>query len=150
MVDIAAVKDWVESTQYNELLSYVKGKLNFRVGDEQVSEILLKHDVNKLDLAGVSLHNLSEFASRKEEFCKYLAVKFSIIKGTEDEQEGGGKDDKVLQELPFYKNFLNLHLIEFYILNVKPDFLDVYLKSIRIPNSKKYAVQLKKSFSLIK
>jgi hypothetical protein len=121
--------------------------VGFRVGDEPVSEILFKYDVNKLVLAGMSIQELSEAANRNVDFCKFLTAKFSIIKGTENDQEGGGQDDKVLEELPFYRNFLNLHLIEFYILSARPDFLDVYLKSIRIPNSKKYAAQLKRAFA---
>lgn len=149
MVDVAAVKQWIESAQYNQLMDLVKGELGFKVGDDQVAEILLKHDVNKMNLAGLSIQNLSECAHRNVEFCKYLSAKFSVINGSENEQEGGGEDDQVLEELPFYKNFLNLHLIEFCILNVKPDFLEIYLKSIRIPNSKKYAAQLKKLFSSI-
>lgn len=118
------------------------------VGSEPVSEILFKHDVNKLVLADMSIQELSDAASRNVDFCKYLTAKFSIVKGAENEQEGSGQDDKVLEGLPFYRNFLNLHLIEFYILSVRPDFLDVYLKSIRIPNSKKYAAQLRKAFAL--
>ena len=147
MVDVTAVRSWVESSRYSSLLDYVKNELSFNIGDEPVSEILYKHDVNKLVLAGMSIQELSEAASRNVDFCKYLAAKFSIIKGTENEQEGGGQDDKVLNELPFYRNFLNLHLIEFYILSNRPDFLDGYLKSIRIPNSRKYSVQLKKAFA---
>jgi hypothetical protein len=147
MVDVAAVRDWVESYRYSSLLDYVKNEVGFRVGDEPVSEILFKHDVNKLVLAGMSIQELSEAANRNVDFCKFLTAKFSIIKGTENDQEGGGQDDKVLEELPFYRNFLNLHLIEFYILSARPDFLDVYLKSIRIPNSKKYAAQLKRAFA---
>lgn len=147
MVDVAAVRSWVESSRYSSLLDYVKNELSFNVGDEPVSEILYKHDVNKLVLAGMSIQELSEAASRNVDFCKYLAAKVSIIKGTENEQEGGGQDDKVLNELPFYRNFLNLYLIEFYVLSNRPGFLDVYLKSIRIPNSRKYSVQLKKAFA---
>ena len=147
MVDVTAVRSWVESSRYSSLLDYVKNELSFNIGDEPVSEILYKHDVNKLVLAGMSIQELSEAASCNVVFCKYLGAKFSIIKGSENEQEGGGQNDKVLKELPFYRNFLNLHLIEFYILSNRPDFLEVYLKSIRIPNSRKYAVQLKKAFA---
>ena len=80
MLNVAAVRDWVESSRYSNLLDYVKSDMSLNVGDEPVSEILFKHDVNKLVLADMSIQELSDAASRNVDFCKYLTARFLLLK----------------------------------------------------------------------
>ncbi|PHN31629.1 hypothetical protein AO242_15000 [Pseudomonas sp. ICMP 561] len=75
------------------------------------------------------------------------------MEGTENQQEGKhseDEDDVLLETLPFYKNFLNIYLIELHLLKTKPEMLDSYLKKIRIPNAKQYAKQLRSVYESIR
>lgn len=149
MVESKQVRDWVESDIYDRLLRSVVRILNFNVNDEDVSDVLLKYDAMKFNAAEVQPFELSNIAEDADGFCRYISKKLKIIQGTENEQEGKhqeDEDDVVLAVNPFYRNFLNIYLLEFYILKNKPEDLDGYLKSIRIPNSKKYASQLRVAF----
>jgi hypothetical protein len=152
MVDIKDVRDWIGSDTYVELLEFVKTKRKVAINDEQVSEILLSHDVNKINAASVSIADLKKVAENKYQFVDFFSAKLKLINGTENEQEGKSEedeDDVVLAVHPFYKNFLNIYLIELSLLVSKPESLDSYLKTIRIPNSKKYASQLRVAYKSI-
>jgi hypothetical protein len=152
MVDIKDVRDWIGSDTYVELLDFLKTKRKVPVNDEQVAEVLLSHDVNKMNAASVSTADLKKVADNKHQFVDFFVAKLKLINGTENEQEGKCEDDDddvVLKVHPFYKNFLNIYLIELFLLISKPELLDSYLKAIRIPNSKKYANQLRVAYKSI-
>jgi len=149
MVDVSDVKNWVESTEYEKALAYVSRELGMLVNPEPIPDILLNYDVNKFKLAEVKPMDLLGFVSDEAGLCNYVRIKLKAISGTENEQEGKhakDEDDEVVETLPYYKNFLNVHLLELHFLQNRPDALDSYLKAIRIPNSKKYASQLRAVF----
>lgn len=152
MVDVNDVCDWIGSDAYVELLEFLRIGRKVAVNDEAVAEILLGHDVNKMNAASVSIADLKKVAENKHQFVDFFSAKLRLINGTENEQEGKCEeddDDVVLKVHPFYKNFLNIYLIELCLLVSKPELLDSYLKAIRIPNSKKYASQLRVAYKSI-
>lgn len=151
MVSADEVREWVSSEAYTSLLDLVAKELKVAINHEPVSDILLAHDVKKILAAESSIDELAAIANEKNFCLQYVARKWQIISGTEDLQEGHDDDepDVVLEKHPFYKNFLNIYLIEIYLLREKPESLEHYLKKIRIPQSKNYAKQLRDVYKAV-
>ncbi|NWE37260.1 hypothetical protein, partial [Pseudomonas gingeri] len=146
MASIPEVNNFIQSEPYEKLLAYVSSDLSLKVNPEPIPDVVLMHDVKKFDAAGVSVQDLLEIASEEMYVCQYVRKKLTAIAGSEQEQEGKhqeDEEDKILKVLPYYKNFLNIYLLELYFLREKPHELEGYIKAIRIPNAKKYASQLK-------
>ncbi|SET47965.1 hypothetical protein [Pseudomonas graminis] len=88
MVDVNDVCDWIGSDTYVELLEFLRIGRKVAVNDEAVAEILLGHDVNKMNAASVSIADLKKVAENKHQFVDFFSAKLRLINGTENEQEG--------------------------------------------------------------
>lgn len=152
MVSLQDARHWIEGEIYSSLLEHMVKNPKLPVSNKIVSDTLLEYDIENINAASAAINDLEEIASDKL-FCeRYVTEKLKSIEGTEDQQEGKhseDEDDVLLEILPFYKNFLNIYLIELYILKTKPEALDYYLKKIRIPNAKQYAKQLRSVYESI-
>lgn len=153
MVNLQEARHWIEGEIYSSLLEQMVQNPKLATNDKIVPDALLGYDIEDINAAGVTVKDLEVVASDKF-FCeKYVLAKLKSIEGTEDQQEGKhseDEDDVLLETLPFYKNFLNIYLIELHLLKTKPEMLDSYLKKIRIPNAKQYAKQLRSVYESIR
>lgn len=153
MVNLQEARHWIEGEVYSRLLEQMVQNPKLATNDKIVPDALLGYDIEDINAAGVTVKDLEEVASDML-FCqKYVLAKLKSIEGTEDQQEGKhseDEDDVLLETLPFYKNFLNIYLIELHLLKTKPEMLDSYLKKIRIPNAKQYAKQLRSVYESIR
>lgn len=146
MGKIEEVNSWVDSEGYTYLLSCLVEKLGLQIDHDSVPEVLLQFDADSLSLSGLETTQISHIAANPELVCNYVREKLKFLEGTEDEQEGMHPEDEksvIVEELPFYKNFLNSYLIELHFLIFHPERLEPYLKAIRIPKAKKYAKLLR-------
>ncbi|WP_347928403.1 hypothetical protein [Pseudomonas helvetica] len=143
MVNLEDVKSFVESNRYQTTLLDIKEHLNLDINEGQPSDNLFQYDANKINVANVEIEALERVIDQgKVSLAAFMEAKLSKLKQTAHEQEGNQGEDKIIKVLPFYKNFLIIYLLELYFLEYNPSGLDVYLKGIRIPNSKKYKDQL--------
>jgi hypothetical protein len=150
MIKVEEVSNWVNSKEYRCLLNCLVEKLGLQINDDAVPDILLQFDVDSLSLSRLEVTQISNIAGKTELVCNYVREKLKSLEGTEDEQEGMHPENEksvVIEELPFYKNFLNAYLIELHFLIFHPHGLEPYLKSTRIPKAKKYAKLLSDAFS---
>ncbi|AAY40016.1 MULTISPECIES: hypothetical protein [Pseudomonas] len=152
MISLQEVRDWVEGETYSSLLSHIALKLGLAVNEKRVSDILLEYDIENINAANATIEDLKKIANDKHLCELYILTKLKEIEGTENQQEGKHEEDEedtLVETLPFYRNFLNIYLLELYILKENPEALDSYLKKIRIPKSKLYAKQLRSIYELI-
>ncbi|MBF7142705.1 MULTISPECIES: hypothetical protein [Pseudomonas] len=146
MVNIVDVRNWIESELYVDALDYVARELNFKVNPQPPSDISLSRDVERFKMANIYPDDLVGVLFDKKFLCRYVGSKLKAIEGTEDVQANkhpSSEPDHIIETLPYYINFLNIHLVELYILKFDSGLLEKYIKLMRIPNSKQYALQLK-------
>ncbi|WP_095092445.1 hypothetical protein [Pseudomonas sp. Irchel 3A5] len=152
MVSLQNARSWIEGEIYSNLLEQMVQNLKLAVSDKVISDTLLEYDIENINAASATIKDLEEIASDTL-FCGiYVIAKLKGIEGTENQQEGRhseDEDDVLVETLPFYRNFLNIYLIELHILKSQPERLESYLKKIRIPNSKQYAKQLRSIYESI-
>jgi len=151
MVKADDVRTWVTDERYSSLLCGLTRNLNLEINSESAPDVLFQHDANKLNCVDLELHNLEMVACNSEVVCKYVSQKLKSL-GAVDEQEGKSSEDEedvVLETHAFYRNFLNIHLIELHFLEFDPAGLERYLKAIRIPGAKKYASQIEKIYQSV-
>ncbi|WP_144936391.1 hypothetical protein [Pseudomonas alabamensis] len=148
MVVVEDVKAWVNSVEYENLLRSVCEKLQVDVNRESQPDVIWQLDIKKLNLAELDIDDISAVAENHELVAGYVKEKLGSSEINSDEQEGGDSedDDDEVEVHAFYKNFLNLYLIELHILKFDPVGLERYLKLIRIPFAKKYAAQISKIY----
>lgn len=149
MVVVEDVKAWVNSVEYENLLRSVCEKLKINVNRESQPDVIWQLDIKKLNVAELDIDDISVVAENHELVAGYVKEKLRSSEINSDEQEGGDSDDDDDDEVEvhaFYKNFLNLYLIELHILKFDPVGLERYLKLIRIPFAKKYAAQISKIY----
>jgi hypothetical protein len=150
MVTEQEVRDFINSDLYSSLLGQICEIRNIAINEDEPSSVILNHDINKLNLSGFSFAEISGvLESDLLKFVTYVCLKFDAFLTAKDEQEGNDDEDEIVKVLPFYKNFLILYAIEFCFLETNVNGLDDYLKKIRVPNSKKYALKLKEIFSFL-
>lgn len=152
MGKIEEINSWIDSEDYIYLLSCLVKKLGLQIDHDSAPEVLLQFDADSLSLSGLEITQISHIAANTELVCNYVREKLESLEGTEDEQEGMHPEDEksvIVEELPFYKNFLNSYLIELHFLIFHPERLEPYLKAIRIPKAKKYAKLLSDVYSRI-
>lgn len=148
MVTSSEVHEFIGSDSYHSLLARVKDICNFEVNDEAPPDIVFEHDASKINKANLTINELRWIVENDEnKFINFVKLKFDEVFPDSHEQEGNDDKDILIKIMPFYKNFLMIYLLEFYLLKNKPSELDSYLKLIRIPHSKKYSSQLKKIYS---
>lgn len=152
MVSADNVRNWVDADLYMDLLGDVAGALRLPINAGVIPDVIFQHDANKFNAANLEPADLNVLASDIELVRKYVGAKLKLLGESAEEQEGRGpedEDDVVLEVHPFYKNFLNIYLIELHFLRFNPDGLERYLKAVRIPGAKKYAVQISKMHAAI-
>jgi len=145
MISIENVRAWVEADGYVNLLEGVAEPLRLSVSSGVIPDVILQHDANKFKAAHLDPADLSVIASNIHLVRKYVSAKLQALGGSADEQEGRSPEDEgdlVLKTHPFYRNFLNIYLIELHFLIYNPGALEGYLKAVRVPGAKKYAAQL--------
>jgi hypothetical protein len=150
------IKKFIESELYNDLIKQIKEVSKIEV-QSNCPEMLFSFDKENLDFAKISVDDLESLLnSDKEKIIEYVKIKLIKYLNIEMEQEypegyEPDEDDKpvVLKVSPFYKNFLNIYLIEYYLLKNRPTELEAYFKLTRIPGAKKYAKELKEIYSKI-
>ncbi|EMH4164454.1 hypothetical protein RJ498_003777 [Pluralibacter gergoviae] len=147
MVSSVDIQNFIDGPSYKKALDMLAKEYSIFINKDEMAPILLSYDANKINLSGALLSDL-EFilCNRLELFLKYLDVKLKIILSESDQQEGNDDEDVLIKRLLPYKNFLIIHLIEYYLIENNIDGLDDYLKKIRIPNSKKYSMQIQKIY----
>ncbi|MBV6818092.1 hypothetical protein KWG64_09045 [Rahnella sp. PD12R] len=144
MVNEIEVEKFVSADLYDDALKKLAGLLNLDINDEVVPKLLFGHDVAKILASGASISDLEEILKGELSFfMKYVVVKMDIIKEDAENQEGNDDESTVVKYLPIYKDFLIIHLLEFFLLKNDQANLYDYLKKIRIPYSKKYSAQLR-------
>jgi hypothetical protein len=150
------IKEFIESELYNDLINQIKVVAKVEV-QSSYPEMILSFDKENLDFAKISVDDLELLlSSDKEKIIEYVKVKLVKYLNVEMEQEypkgeEPDEDDKdvILKISPFYKNFLNIYLIEYYLLKNRPTELEAYFKATRIPGAKKYEKELKEIYSKI-
>ncbi len=149
MGELEKIDSWITSENYLYLLSCLSEQLGLRIDHGSVPEILLRFDADSLGLSGLQVAQISSIAENSKLVINYVREKLKSLEGTADEQEGMHPEDEesvLLEELPFYKNFLNSYLIELHFLIFDLKGLAPYLKAIRIPKAKEYAKLLSDAY----
>ena len=144
----------VNNPDYESIIYDVARKFAINVIDDisppsiQRDESKLKYiDVLPRDLLGMIIANKREFIQFVvDKLQKFSGLtfkseqRFSLVDQSGDDADG---DEKIIG---YPKNFLIMHMVEFFILTNKPGILNDYLKFVRITNAKKYAADLKKIY----
>lgn len=148
MVNVIEIHEFINNFLYKKALDELEKKYKIFTNEEELPHILFEYDANDINLSGASLSDLETIlANSLDSFLKYTALKLSIFLNEPDEQEGNDEEDVLIERRPPYKNFLIIHLLEYYLITNDVDNLNIYLKKIKIPNSKKYGEQLKKIYA---
>ena len=148
MVNNADIQEFINCSLYKKALDVLEERYDVFINKEEFPSILLDHDVKKMVFSGASISDLKNILSDDlDSFLKYIAIKLNIILSESDQQEGNDDEDVIIRRLAPYKNFLIVHLLEYYLIVHHVDKLNDYLKKIRIPNSSKYSVQIQKIYS---
>ncbi|MBI0520924.1 hypothetical protein F6Q07_23025 [Pectobacterium parmentieri] len=122
------------------LLDNVTKSLSIPLRNSEIPSQVFNIDANCINKASIDLHILNELCkSDKERIIKF-------IKLHKDEINRG--DDEV-DILPSYKNFLIGYIIKYFFVSRKPDLLESYLKSLRLPAYKKHADELRDIYDKI-
>ncbi|AWG25835.1 hypothetical protein [Flavobacterium kingsejongi] len=110
--------------------------------------------------ANINLNDIVSILESKDEMkivVNYVSKKLVKYDGCDEQEYPDGeepdedeKDIIVSSNNEYYITFLIYHLIEYCVLKKNRDYIDEYVKLIRIPNSKKYAKELKEIFAQVK
>jgi hypothetical protein len=146
---------FISGNDYSKLIENLKEVIKIEVNENLPSNNNLNHDISRLKSAKLEIKELVLLIeSEKNRIIDFIVAKLKKYNNVEDIQEYPKgeeleKDEKDvrLKVLPYYKNFIVLYLIEFYLLKNNPSELESYLKSIRISNAKKYEKELKEIYS---
>ncbi|WP_424411694.1 hypothetical protein ACPEER_04375 [Pasteurella sp. PK-2025] len=102
-------------------------------------------------LADDALNLLKNDEATFVNFALMKMQKFENVKINEEypsnEKTDVEDDNEII--LGYSKIFLLLYLIEYFLLKTKPSELGFYLKTIRVPQAKKYEKELKEIYSKI-
>lgn len=137
----------------NTIIELSKRKLCSDVS--MIEKQLVKENIKRSEETIESL--LIFLEEDKEEIIQFSLKKLELIK---DNNEPDEDDDYFLEEEDyedeeeesngFSKTFLVDYMLELLLIKKGGVFLETYLKKLRIPNSKKYAKELRDIYNLIK
>lgn len=150
MASVENIKQWISSKIYMDLLEQTRKDLNIYVVEEDIPDVALQFDADNLNSANLDVSVIEGLAKDSRLVCGYISEKLKLLSGSSGEEEGKHPEDEdsvLIEEKGFYKNFINLYLIELYFLRFDQDGLEGYLKATRVPGAKKYAAQLKVIYS---
>jgi hypothetical protein len=152
MVSVEAIKQWINSEIYVNLLEQSRKHLTIHVVEKDIPDVVLQFDADNLKLANLSISAIENLAKNPRLVCNYIAQKLKLLSGSGHEEEGKHSEDEesvLIEEIGFYRSFINLYLIELYFLQFDQDGLEAYLKATRVPGAKKYGAQLKLIYSTL-
>lgn len=149
MVTTIDVKNYISTEDYLNLLDKTVCLLSFPLREGNIPSQVFNIDAGCLNKAGISLSELNELYGDDDKIIKFIELHQNEIQDDDDDYYKDNDEDKneTIEVLPSYKNFLIGYLIKYYLLKNNPKGLDVYLKALRIPNHKKYAVELKNIYN---
>lgn len=152
---MAEILNFIDSEEYNKLIESVLDKVVIDINND-VPEVLLNYDKGRIDKANITTDTLisflrSEQSERLSNFITEVLLRDSSNDIDEEYPKGQEPEDydkPVLKStLPYYKSFAITMLLEYYILKNNPNALEKFIKSIRIPDAKKFTKQLHKIYS---
>jgi hypothetical protein len=145
-------KQIINSNQYQSLIDNIQKKIKLKILNDY-QDTVASRDEQKIEIARLSEKEIFDVIdNQKDSFLKFVLLKiqkFENMKIDEEYPEGEEQnDDEDNNEtiIGYSKSFLLLYLIEYYLLRYNPIGLLDYLKSIRIPNAKKYEKELKEIY----
>ena len=148
----------INRPEYESIIHEVARRFPINIIDD-VPSLSIQRDESKLMYADILLCDLFELVIlNKNKFIQFVVHKLQKFSGlsfrSQDEFPPGEEpdeddyDDKE-RSIGYPKNFLIMHMIEFFILNKKPNILDNYLKFVRMSYAKKYASDLREIYASI-
>jgi len=144
-----SIKNLIASDRYSSLLDMVRNEANIQIDEAPLPSALLNYDAGRLKAAKIEASVLAGILETDlDAVSKYSIVRLGF-KDDEDQEQDENEKDKLIETLPYYKNFLVSTLIEFYFLKNKPTELAAYLKAARMPNAKKFEKELKEAYNSI-
>ena len=155
MVTIQEIRNFIQSEEYLSVLNRIENVSNIEINSTDPSFTVLNHDISKLNFAELTIKNLEGLiAGDNQTIVEFILAKLKKYLNVKVDQEYPlheevDDDDETIKVLPFYRNFLILYLIEYFFLKNNPGKLASYLKSIKIPQAKKYEAELKEIFKNI-
>ena len=148
MVNMNKVNEFINGENYEFLLRSIQEKSNIEI-DSTIPFVLLDYDKEMLIAARIEIEDLESLLnSYMTEIVSFVEGKMKYDFEDEDEYPEGEElideeKPKTITELPYYKNFLIVYLIEYYLLKKQPAELGKYLKRIHIPHAATYERELK-------
>jgi hypothetical protein len=148
-------KKIINSNQYQSLIEDIRKRTKLKILTEY-RETAANRDEQKIKLAHLSEENIFAVIDTKTDSFKKFALlkmqKFENLQVVEEYPEGEELEEEDNNEtiLGYSKGFLFMYLIEYILLKDKPDELLNYLKSVRIPQAKKYEKELKEIYNKVK
>ncbi|MDX5631116.1 MULTISPECIES: hypothetical protein [unclassified Brenneria] len=145
MVTTLDVRTFINSDNYLNLLNNVTQSLSIPLRDSEIPSQVFNIDANCINKANTDFSILNELCSSdKEEIVNFIKLhKYEINR---DNEEG---DDEIVEILPSYKNFLIGYLLKYFFVSRKPEMLESYLKSLKLPAYKKHADELREIYNKI-
>lgn len=149
--EIQSINNILISKEYRDLLIHVCRNLEVEF-DDDIPEILLEDDIDKLKASQVSSSEIQNAIRNSiASLAQFSITKFRELQGKiyndgefpPDEPQGENEKSTVLEKHPMYANFLISYIIEFILASQYPEKVEQFLKVMRYPHAKKYAKQLK-------
>lgn len=150
MVKMETLIKFINSEKYTKLVERLEKMAGIDVNKETPSFTILNYDLSRLNSAKVNIAELEKLIDSDEDKVLFFSRnKLKIFENICNEQEFEKGEELNEEEegvhiriLPFYKDFLVVYLIEYFLLKTFPSDLKAYLKAVRIPNYKKYEREL--------
>lgn len=144
MVTTLDVRSFINESNYFILLSKVTDLLSISLRDSEIPSQVFNIDANCINKANIDLCILNQLCkSDEEKIVEFITLHKSKIDRDDD------SNDEIIEILPSYKNFLIGYLIKYFFVSQKPQMLESYLKSLKLPAYKKHADELKEIYNKI-
>lgn len=131
---------FINSIEYECLLNELQLKVSLEIAQSIPSFTVLNYDIERLKRSSIEIKDLLKIIStHNQKIQLFILLKFEKYLGIKEEEEypeGYNPDEEDeknqnIKTLPFNRNFLILYLIEYYLLNNKPeDYLIIYRKVV--------------------
>lgn len=154
MTNMEESKKVITSEEYTHFINLLQGKVCLKIL-EKYNENMCKRDSYKMSAANVFasdiINVLTNDAVRFSNFINCKIKKYENVKLKGDFPKNKLNEEEFTDEkiLGYAKNFILLYAIEYFLLQNKPEDLESYLRITRVPQSKKYASELKSIYKLI-
>lgn len=146
MVTTNDLRSFVKTDGYIDLMNSVVLVLNLVMNEKEPSSQVFNIYASDVNNANITVNDLVKLCDDKDKIIKFIDLYFSeIIDDEKDEDD----DSETLEIVPFYRNFLIGHLVDYYMLKNKQDELDGYLKKRKIAGYKSFANELRAIYNRI-